>query len=101
MMGGRGGDGGSLSGVQVENSIRNAYDKLPKAPGGWVGLAEIRETMPSRMPRSEVDKALRRLAHMPGVRVAPVDNPRGLREKDKAAALKMGDSPKHMIAFGR
>lgn len=96
-MGGRGSGGGSVA--QVQNRIRSAYDSMPKAPGGWVGLHELREKL--RLPRDKVDEALRKLAHMPGVRVAPFDNTRALRPQDRAAALALGDSPKHMIAFNR
>lgn len=99
-MGGRGGAGlgNTAPSGSTETSIRDAYGRLPKAPGGWVGLAELRADL-AGIGRDDIDAALRKLALQKGVRVAPFDNTRALRPQDRAAALQFGDSPKHMIAI--
>lgn len=87
--------------VQVENRIRRAWNDLPKAPGGWVGLAALRGRLGRDLPRAEVDKALASLARQKGVRLDPFDNVRSLDQGDRDAALELGDSPRHMLALGR
>ena len=86
--------------AEVKDRVRAAYDARPKAPGGWVGLADLRDDL-GDLNRGEVDAALGELAREPGVRVAPVDNTRALRSRDRAAAVRLGDSDRHMIAMGR
>jgi hypothetical protein len=86
--------------ADVMKRIRTAYAQRPKAAGGWVGLAELRADLADLSPE-DIDAALRKLAGQKGVRLAPFDNTRSLRPQDKAAALQLGDSPKHMIAMGQ
>jgi hypothetical protein len=86
--------------TEVKDRIRAAYASRPKAPGGWVDLAELRTDL-GNLSRDDVDAALRALAREKGVRLAPFDNTRSLRPQDKEAALQLGDSPRHMIAMGR
>lgn len=88
--------------VEVENKIRQAWNDAQKAPGGWVGFARLRDSEALRdVPREDVDAALKRLAREPGVRVAPNENTKSLRREDINAAVHIGDSPRHMIAFER
>jgi hypothetical protein len=96
MMGGRGGNGGGAT--RVEGRIRSAYESLPKAPGGWVGLADLRSKL-GGLARDDVDAALGRLARQPGVRVAPFDNTRSLSRRDRDAAVLLGITPRHMISI--
>lgn len=103
-MGGRGGaagggGGGSASSMtEVKDRIRAAYDALPHAPGGWVGLAELRDKL-GGIPRTAVDRALGQISLEKGVRLATVDNTRSLRPVDRKAALHLGDSERHMLAM--
>ena len=90
----------SVTVADVIKRIRVAYAARPKAPGGWVGLAELRADL-GDLSRDDIDAALRQLAREKGVRLAPFDNIRSLRPQDKVAALQLGDSPKHMIAMGQ
>lgn len=74
---------------QIESDVRDAYFNLVDRPGLWVGLAELREQMPSHDRRS-VDATLVEMAQMKDVRIIPVANSKALNDKDRAAALRMG-----------
>ncbi len=84
--------------VEVENKIRAIYEELPKAPGGWVGLADLRDRLAEEnMRTTEVDAALRRLSREAGVNVTPVANVKALKPRDHAAAVRIGEDQNHMI----
>lgn len=85
--------------VQIENRIRAAYNELPHAPGGYVGLADLREHRLLRgLPQGQVDAALRR-GNLKAMQLSTIDNTRGLRERDRQAALDVGGNPRHMISY--
>lgn len=83
----------------VEALIRAAYTDLPKATGGWVGLADLRERLGS-VDRARVDEALRALARQDGVRIIPVANSKALQPRDRDAALRIGDEDSHALSIG-
>lgn len=84
---------------EVQAQIRAAYARLPKAPGGWVGLADLREEL-ADLSRATVDKALRKLARQADVRIVPVDNRKALTDRDRRAALRIGEDDVNVIAMG-
>lgn len=84
--------------AKAKQRIRDVYAARPKAPGGWVGLADLRADL-ADMPREDVDAALRELSREKGIRLDPFDNTRSLGQKDRDAALDLGSSPRHMIAI--
>lgn len=88
-------------GLQVEQSteerIRVAYDKLAPRPGGWVSLTRLRAELDD--PREAVDSALVTLHRTPGVSVIPQEDQKVLTAEDRAAAVLIGDRPKHLIAI--
>jgi hypothetical protein len=83
----------------VESRIRSAHDKLAGAPGGWVGLADLRDHL-SDLDRATVDGALRELARRDDVRIIPVANSKSLTPRDRAAALRIGDEDNHTMSIG-
>lgn len=92
--------------IEVENRIRAAYAEIPRIPAGWTGLADLREKIGNEIPRGEIDDALRRMVRQPGVRIAPADMGSSfpwtgeavpLTERDLAAAVNIGATPRHMI----
>lgn len=87
-------------GADVEDRIRAAYEELPKAPGGWVGLADLRERL-ADVDREPVDEALRSLLRHDGVRIIPAANTKALKPRDHAAALRIGDEDNHALSIGR
>lgn len=83
----------------VEAMIRAAYDTLPKAPGGWLGLAELRDHL-NDVDRATVDEALRAMVRKEGVRIIPVANSQALTRRDRDAAVLIGDEPNHSLWIG-
>ena len=81
----------------VEERIRAAYDVLAPRPGGWVSLTRLRAELD--VPRADVDAALVALHRTPGVSVIPEENQKTLTAEDRAAAVVIGDRPKHLIAI--
>lgn len=83
--------------ASVEERIRAAYDVLATRPGGWVSLTRLRAELDA--PRADVDAALVALHRTPGVSVIPEENQKTLTAEDRAAAVVIGDRPKHLIAI--
>ncbi|WP_426510919.1 hypothetical protein ACPPVO_09880 [Dactylosporangium sp. McL0621] len=82
----------------VEGAIRAAYVALANPPGGWVGLADVRDRLPG-VDRAAVDAALRVMLSQPGVRVIPVANLKALQPRDREAAVRIGGEDSHMMAI--
>lgn len=81
----------------VEDRIRAVYTELAPRPGGWVPLRRLRAELDA--PRDAVDAALAALHRTPGVSVIPEENQKQLTDEDRAAAVLIGDRPKHLIAI--
>lgn len=81
----------------VEDRVRAAYARLATRPGGWVALTRLRAELDD--PRDDVDTALRALYRAPGVSLIPEENQKVLTAADRAAAVTIGDGPKHLIAI--
>lgn len=81
----------------VEDRIRAIYTELAPRPGGWVPLRRLRAELDA--PRDAVDAALAALHRTPGVSVIPEENQKQLTDEDRAAAVLIGDRPKHLIAI--
>ena len=83
-----------------ETQIRDAYDRLPKGPAGYVGLADLRDQL-SGLPRDTVDAALRVMSRQPGVHITPIANQKSLTPRDRAAVLRIGEDENFMISIDR
>lgn len=81
----------------TEDRIRSAYDRLAPRPGGWVSLTRLRAELDDS--RADVDTALVTLHRVPGVSVIPQEDQKVLTDEDRAAAVVIGDRPKHLIAI--
>ncbi|GFM16313.1 MULTISPECIES: hypothetical protein [Mycobacteriaceae] len=81
----------------LEDRVRVAYARLAPRPGGWVRLAELRAALDDA--RGDVDTALTALSRAPGVSVIPEEDQKKLTPDDRAAAVLIGDRPKHLIAI--
>lgn len=84
-------------GETIEDRIRAAYTKLAARPGGWVPLTRLRAELGDT--RADVDAALVTLHRTPGVSVIPEEDQKLLTAEDRAAAVVIGDRPKHLIAI--
>lgn len=81
----------------TEDRIRAAYRRLAMRPGGWVSLTALRAELTDS--RADVDAALVTLHRTPGVSVIPQEDQKVLTAQDRAAAVVIGDRPKHLIAM--
>ncbi|WP_163727376.1 hypothetical protein [Mycolicibacterium psychrotolerans] len=88
---------GEQTPASVEDRIRAVYTELAPRPGGWVPLRRLRAELDA--PRDAVDAALVALHRTPGVSVIPEENQKTLTDEDRAAAVLIGDRPKHLIAI--
>ncbi|WP_431903600.1 hypothetical protein [Nonomuraea sp. bgisy101] len=84
--------------LSTEARIRAAYTSL-QARSGWVSLTDLRPML-ADVPRAEMDATLRQMLRQGDVVIVPEDNQKALRPEDRAAALVLGDQPKHYIAIG-
>lgn len=89
----------SAPSADPESAIRAAYADLAKAPGDWVGLADLRDRL-GDLDRGTLDETLRRMAREEGVRVIPLANTKALQPRDNQAALRIGGEDNHTIAMG-
>jgi len=81
-----------------EQQIQQALKSLPQGPGGWVGLADLRERLNSSdLTRSQIDAAIMGLVDNRIATVAPVANRKSLTHRDYAAAMRFGEDLVHMI----
>lgn len=83
----------------VEERLLAAYRTIAGRPGDLVSLADLRDLV-SDLAAAEVDAALRRLHRRPGVTLVPEANQKMLDTRTRAAAVVIGDQPKHAIAMG-
>lgn len=83
----------------VEERLVAAYRTIAGRPGDLVSLADLRDLV-SDLAAAEVDAALRRLHRRPGVTLVPEANQKMLDTRTRAAAVVIGDQPKHAIAMG-
>ncbi|AKS36536.1 hypothetical protein [Mycolicibacterium goodii] len=90
--------GGYALASRAEEALRGAYARLADRPGGWVSLTRLRDEV-ADLPRKEVDVALISLYQQPGVSLIPEENQKTLTEADRAAAVRIGDQNKHLIAI--
>lgn len=88
---------GQASTVEIQNQIEDAYHELAAEPMAWVSLARLRKKLDSKLPRAQVDDALRKLERQPNVNLVPESNQKTLTPADRAAAVHIGDQDKHLI----
>lgn len=91
-------DGPAADEPSVEERVRAAYHKLAPRTGDLVNLADLRDLVDD-LDRADVDAALRRLHRQPGVTLVPEANQKALDPRTRAAAVVIGDQPKHMITM--
>ncbi|MFV2021729.1 hypothetical protein [Micromonospora sp. LOL_023] len=82
----------------VEERVLAAYHKVARRTGDLVNLADLRDLVDD-LDSADVDAALRRLHRRPGVTLVPEANQKALDARTRAAAVVIGDQPKHMITM--
>jgi hypothetical protein len=84
----------------IEARVRSAYVRLAAYDGGWVDLVRLRAALPD-VSKQDLDEALTKMYRVPGVSLMREDNQKTLTADDHAAAVQIGNQPKHMIAIQR
>jgi hypothetical protein len=84
----------------IEAKVRSAYVRLAAYDGGWVDLVRLRAALPD-VSKRDLDDALTKMYRVPGVSLMREDNQKTLTADDHAAAVQIGNQPKHMIAIQR
>ncbi len=84
--------------VDVEAQVRAAYVHLAARAGGWVDLVRLRAELPN-VTKHELDEALTQMQRSRDVSLIPEENQKTLTEADHAAAVEIGNQPRHLIAI--
>ncbi|MDX6742980.1 hypothetical protein [Actinocorallia sp. A-T 12471] len=88
-----------VSDEELENRVRAAYFQVAARPGSWVSLTAVRAAL-GDAPRDRVDDVLRRMERGTDVFIAPESDQKSLTAEDRAAAVRVGDRDKHLLAIG-
>lgn len=84
----------------VEEKVLNAYKRLSK--GEWdvnVRLADMRNLL-SDMERKDFDELLLKMQQDGALVLYKMENPTDISNKDKDAAIYIGDNPRHIVYMG-
>lgn len=84
--------------AEIKTLIREAYAALAREPGGLVDLADLRDRLDG-LPRVDVDRALVALNRTKAVRIVPESDQKSLTQRDRDAAIVIGNQAKHLIAI--
>jgi hypothetical protein len=84
----------------IRDAIRQIEKDLGKEKGSWFMLSTLRDRLPAGWSRQEVDRALLALVRDPDVFIVPENNQKALNQKEREAALWMGNQWRHVIRIG-
>lgn len=84
--------------LPADDRLLAAYDGLASRDGAWVGLAQLRATLPD-VSRQDFDDAVLRLDLLPHVSLIPEVNQKALTAADRAAAIHAGGDDKHLLSI--
>jgi hypothetical protein len=82
----------------LESLIRAVYLDLSVKPQDWVRLAKLRPRL-NGADKSEVDEVLLKMVRTGTVHLAPDSNRKVLTDADHAAAVRIGNEDKHLVAI--
>lgn len=84
---------------QAKSLIHDIYPTLPKRPGGWVTIKDVRKALGDKFTREEVDTALTELGRQKRVHLLPEENQKVLTQADRDSAVVVGNTPYHFLFF--
>lgn len=84
--------------AEIEARVRAAYASLTREGGGWVGLADLRERL-GGIDRTEVDAVLVAMNRTRPVRIVPESNQKALTQRERDAAVIIGNQRRHTITI--
>jgi hypothetical protein len=85
--------------ADLDAQIRDAYRNLAARPGQTVALADLRDQFPD-VPKAQLDQALNKMLDAPGVRLEPEPFGHRIGDRERGAAINVGDEDRHSIAIG-
>jgi hypothetical protein len=89
-------DGKAVSApADLGETIRKAYGRVAARGGDYVRLADLRHAV-----RADVDTALLAMNWEPDVDLIPNSQQGDLTDEDRAAAVRIGNQDRHLIAIG-
>jgi hypothetical protein len=88
----------ALPAAEIEVRVRAAYASLTREPGGWVGLADLRDRLLG-LERTQVDAVLVAMNRTRPVRIVPESNQVTLSERELRASVVIGGQHRHMLAI--
>lgn len=80
----------------VPGQVEAAYAELTRGSGKPVRLAVLRERLDG-VPKDDVDRAIELLSHREGVHVRAEADQKTLTDEDRAAAVVLGGTPRHLF----
>ncbi|SHM20544.1 hypothetical protein [Cryptosporangium aurantiacum] len=86
------------SDLDLGTRVRAAYRTLAPRANAWVKLVDLRAAL-GDVARDDLDAELHRLIRVPGVTLIPESNQKTLTDADRAAAIRIGNQSKHLIAI--
>ena len=82
----------------VAGQVEAAYEQLTRGSGTPVRLAALRERLDG-VPRDDVDRAIELLSKREGVHVRAESDQKTLTDEDRAAAVVLGGTPRHLLTI--
>lgn len=82
----------------VQGQVATAYTELTQGRGTPIRLTVLRERL-ATLSRGEMDRALELLARRNGVHIHAEADQKTLTEQDRAAAVVLGGTPRHLFAI--
>lgn len=82
--------------ADVASQVEAAYAELTRGSGAPVGLAALRDRLDG-VPKSEVDRALEKLARRADVHVRAEADQKTLTDEDREAAVVLGGTSRHLL----
>lgn len=83
---------------EIERRVREAYGKLARKPGVHVKLADLRDNL-GELPRDRVDAVLTVMNRTSTVNVVPESAQGTLTQRERDAAVLIGNQYKHVISI--
>lgn len=85
-------------GRTIQEQVRDAYHALATGPGAWISLTRLRAAL-AAVDRNALDDTLRTMEQAADVFITPEANQKALTAADRAAAIVIGRTPKHLICI--
>lgn len=83
----------------IENDIHQVYKELADGEEDWVRLSKVAQRL--KLDPADWERVLTAMSKTGLVHLVPDSNTKVITDKDRAAAVRIGNEDKHLIAFDR